>query len=97
MSFYTDYQSDLAVCGECFSDGGIKGYIEENSTDEECSFCGATSEEPIAAPIREVAEFIEKGICREYGNPDECGMSWDSEDQRYYPGKTYDTGTIGCT
>ena len=54
----------------------------------------ATSEEPIAAPIREVAEFIEKGIRRAYGNPDECGMSWDSEDQRYCPGSTYDTSDL---
>ena len=68
-----------------------KGFIGGNATDEECSFCGATSEEPIAAPIQEVAEFIEEGIRRAYGNPVECGMSWDSEDQRYYPGSTYDT------
>jgi hypothetical protein len=91
MSFYANDQGDLVVCGECFADEGIKGFIEANATNEECSFCGATSEEPIAAPIYEVAEFIEEGIRREYGNPDECGMSWDSEDQRYYPGKTYDT------
>jgi hypothetical protein len=91
MSFYTDHPSDLAVCEDCFSDEGIKEFFEENATREECSFCGATSDEPIATPIREVAEFIEKGIRREYGNPDECGMSWDGEDQRYYPGSTYDT------
>jgi hypothetical protein len=94
MSFDTDYQCDIAVCGECFNDEGIKGFIEENATDEECSFCGATSEEPIGAPIREVARFIEDGIGREYGNPDECGMSWDSEDQRYRPGETYDTSDL---
>ena len=94
MSFYTDYQSDLTVCGECFDDESIKGFIEETATNEECSFCDATSEEPIAAPIREVARFIEEGICREYGNPVECGMSWDSEDQRYRPGETYDTSDL---
>ena len=91
MSGYPYQDSDLAVCGDCFTDEAIRGFIKENATDDECSFCGATSEEPIAAPIREVAEFIEEGIRREYGNPDECGMSWDSEDQRYYPGSTYDT------
>src|ERR1700730_14322489 len=87
--FYQD--GDLTVCRECFTDEGIRGFIEENAADHECSFCAATSEEPIAASVREVAEFIEEGIRREYGNPDECGMSWDSEDQRYYPGSTYDT------
>lgn len=91
MSYRAHHGDDLAVCGECFNDEGIRGFIEENSTVEECSFCGATSEEPIAAPIREVTRFIEKGIRREYGNPDECGMSWDNEDQRYYPGNTYCT------
>jgi hypothetical protein len=91
MSGYPYQDGDLAVCADCFIDEAIKGFIEGNATDEECSFCGATSEEPIAAPIREVAEFIEKGIRRAYGNPDECGMSWNSEDQRYYPGSTSDT------
>jgi hypothetical protein len=91
MSSHPYHRSDLSVCAECFSDEGIRGFIEENATDEECSFCGATSDEPIAAPIRDVASFIEQGIRREYGNPDDCGMSWDSEDQRYYPGNTYDT------
>lgn len=91
VSNYPYQDGDLAVCGGCFADEGIKSFIEENATDEECSFCGATSENPIAASIREVAEFIEEGVRRAYGNPDECGMSWDSEDQRYYPGSTYDT------
>jgi HEPN superfamily RES-like protein/RES domain-containing protein len=91
MPNYPYQDSDLAVCGGCFADEGIKGFIEENATDEECSFCGATSENLIAASIQEVAEFIEEGVRRAYGNPDECGMSWDSEDQRYYPGSTYDT------
>ena len=85
MSSYSHHDNNLAVCGECFTDEGIKGFIEENATDEECAFCGAVSEKPIAASIREVAEFTEEGLRREYGNPDECGMSWDSEDQRYYP------------
>lgn len=91
MSIDAYQRNDLAVCGQCFSNEGIRGFIEENSEEEECSFCGATSNEPIAAPIRDVARFIEEGIRREYGNPDDCGMSWDSEDQRYYPGSTYDT------
>jgi hypothetical protein len=91
MSGYPYQDGDLVVCADCFKDEGIKGFIEENPTDEECSFCGATADEPIAAPIREVAEFIEEGIRRAYGNPDECGMSWDSEDQRYCPGSTYNT------
>jgi hypothetical protein len=59
MSGYPYQDGDLAVCADCFKDEAIKGFIEENATDEEYSFCDATSEEPIAAPIREVAEFIE--------------------------------------
>jgi len=57
MSGYPYQDGDLAVCADCFIDEAIKGIIEGNATDEECSFCGETSEEPIAAPIREVAEF----------------------------------------
>jgi hypothetical protein len=68
MSGYPYQDGDLAVCADCFKDEAIKGFIEENATDEECSSCDATSEEPIAAPIREVAEFIEEGIRRAYGN-----------------------------
>src|ERR1700688_1322072 len=76
---------DRAVCAECFSDDGIRRFVEDNATEEKCSFCGARAGQRIAAPLDGVAEFIEEGIGKEYGNPDECGMIWDSEDQRYYP------------
>ena len=94
MAFYSYQHDDRAVCADCFSDIGIKRFVEENAVSEECSFCGATSDEPIAAPLDEVVEFIEQGIRTAYGNPDECAMSWDQEDQRYYPGKTYDTDEL---
>jgi hypothetical protein len=94
MSFDAYQSEDRAVCADCFSDAGIKSFIEREATEEECSFCGVTADEPIAVPIGEVVEFIEQGIGGEYGNPDECGMTWDEEDQRYYPGKTYDTSDL---
>ena len=49
---------DDAVCPECFSDPGIKAFIEDNLECEACSVCGRRSEEPIAATADRVSEFF---------------------------------------
>jgi hypothetical protein len=45
MSGHPYQDGDLAVCADCFIDEAIKGFIEGNAADEECSFFGATSEQ----------------------------------------------------
>jgi hypothetical protein len=44
------HSCDDYVRGKCFNDDGLKDFIARNAKSKECSFCGATAEEPIAAP-----------------------------------------------
>ena len=57
---------DEYVCGECFEDEGLKGLIETEAQANVCTFCGAESDEPIAAPLVEVLLYIRECLDREY-------------------------------
>ncbi len=57
---------DLYVCAECFGDSGIRRFIQDNATSNDCSFCGNHSKDPIAAPIDEVADYINQCLYEEY-------------------------------
>ncbi|MBV5327016.1 MAG: RES domain-containing protein [Chlorobium sp.] len=60
---------DTFVCADCFEDYAIQNFIESIAENNECDYCGETSEEAIAAPIDNVIEFIVNGIESEYENP----------------------------
>jgi len=60
------HQSDDAVCSDCFDDLGIKAFIEDNIECNECSVCGRTDEEPIAATADKVMEFFLERVGRYY-------------------------------
>jgi len=68
---------DKYVCAECFSDYAIKEFIEQNAFSEKCSYCSNKSDEPIAAPLEEVIEFIREGLETEWDNPVNC-VGWES-------------------
>lgn len=68
---------DKYVCAECFRDYAIKEFIEQNAVDKKCSYCSNESDEPIAAPLEEVMEFIREGIQTEWDNPVNC-VGWES-------------------
>ncbi|NJO31949.1 MAG: hypothetical protein HC869_01240 [Rhodospirillales bacterium] len=59
------YEDDY-VCAGCFDDEGLKGFIEGEASAKTCTFCGAESEEPIAAPLVEVLLYINEILGREY-------------------------------
>jgi len=69
--------ADKYVCAKCFSDYAIKAFIEQNAFSEKCSYCSNESDEPIAAPLEEVVEFIREGIETEWDNPVNC-VGWES-------------------
>ncbi len=60
---------DTFVCADCFEDYAIRNFIESIAENNECDYCGETSEEAVAAPIDDVIEFIVNGIESEYENP----------------------------
>ncbi|MDB5925374.1 MAG: hypothetical protein JWN13_4310 [Betaproteobacteria bacterium] len=87
MSNY-NYDS-RSVCAECFSDEGIKNFIEGAAESNECSFCGMVSNEPIAARFKSVATHINDSLYQEYDDAANC-MSYVSAEGGYL-GETWPT------
>lgn len=59
------YEDDY-VCAACFEDEGLAGFIEGEARARICTFCGADSGEPVAAPLVEVLLNIKECLDREY-------------------------------
>ena len=80
---------DKFVCGDCINDAGIRGFILANAEADHCSFCGVVGDEPIAAPLDDVGEYINRCLRQEYGDAvDE--LPWDSEGKEYF-GSNWDS------
>jgi hypothetical protein len=75
--------SDDTVCPQCFSDGGLKAFIEDHLESNTCSVCGATADHAIAAPADDVLEFFLQRIGDHYENAD-GNAPWDNEEGRYF-------------
>ncbi|MEA4879260.1 MAG: HEPN-associated N-terminal domain-containing protein [Dehalococcoides mccartyi] len=69
--------ADKYVCGECVTDYAIKEFIAQNAFSEKCSYCSNKSDEPIAAPLEEVIEFMREGLETEWDDPVNC-VGWES-------------------
>jgi hypothetical protein len=57
---------DEFVCGECIEDEGLRDFIEGEARAKVCTFCGAESNDPIAAPLIELLLYISECLDREY-------------------------------
>jgi len=82
--------ADKYVCTECFSDYAIKEFIEQNAFNENCSYCSNESDEPIAAPLEEVIEFIREGLETEWDNPVNC-VGWESAEGGWMGARVIDS------
>ena len=86
------HSGDDYVCEKCFNDQGLKDFIVRNAESEECSFCGATAEEPIAAPLDEVINHIATCIAQYYDDPANT-LPYESAEGGYQ-GTTYTTDEL---
>ena len=86
------YSQDEFVCGACFNDDGLKEFVSAHAGENECSFCGAVSDEPIAAPIDEVIDYIGECIGRYYDDPANT-LPYESAEGGYQ-GTTYTTEEV---
>ena len=79
------------VCADCIDDEGLKDFIEGEATECTCSFCGAEAEddEPIAAPIEKVVDYINDCLYAEYDDAANC-LPYDSGEGGYL-GVTWNT------
>jgi hypothetical protein len=78
------------VCTKCFSDYAIKEFIEENAFSNKCSYCPNESDEPIAAPLEKVIDFIREGIETEWDNPVNC-VGWESAEGGWMGARVIDS------
>ncbi len=76
------HSSDDSVCPDCFHDSGLQGFIQDNLECEECSICGRTADEPIAARADLVLEFFLQKVHVHYENAD-GNAPYDSEEGRW--------------
>jgi hypothetical protein len=77
------------VCAKCIDEEVIQSFIGDNAERKVCSFCGKRSNKSIAAPLKDVAEFIERGISGHYEDPANC-LGHDSSEGGYQ-GTTFST------
>jgi len=80
---------DLRVCPDCFGDDGLKDFVRGHADATQCSFCGATGSDDIAAPLREVIDHMLSCLARDYDDPDSAGMVYESAEGGYQ-GKVWD-------
>ena len=60
------FHKDEYVCIACVEDDGLRVFIEREACAKTCTFCGAESTDPIAAPLIEVLLYINECLGREY-------------------------------
>ena len=83
---------DEYVCAACIDDEGIGDFISKNADSHTCSFCGATSAEPIAAPLIDVIDYLQQCIAPYYDDPAN-ELSYDGAEGGYL-GETYTTDEL---
>lgn len=84
---------DEFVCGQCFSDEGLQAFCTSHAEINTCDFCGATSADPIAAPLDEVLDHIRNCVFSVYDDPANAGLAYESAEGGYQ-GTTYSTDEV---
>jgi hypothetical protein len=91
---FTSFRDDEYVCTACINDDGIRSFIEGSAESDTCSFCGATSDDPIAAPVRDVARYMEQCLAPHFEDPANS-LPYESAEGGYQ-GTTYSTQELLC-
>lgn len=68
---------DKFVCTECVGDSFLKDIVKENCASNQCSYCGKSSSENIAAPVEDIMPAISSGLHYYYNDPDSAGVPYE--------------------
>jgi RES domain-containing protein len=71
------YAPDTHVCADCVEDEFLKSLIENNCEQEECDYCGKTSDEAIAAPTEVIMGAVADAVYYYFNDPTSAGVPWD--------------------
>ncbi len=85
------YIGEKYVCAHCFDDDVIREFISRNLDKAKCDYCDREESVPIAAHIDSVIGLIVEGIESEWGDPNDEGGIWDSDDHDWQPGIVTDS------
>ncbi len=77
------------VCPACINDGGVRSFIEGAAESNVCSYCGATSDEPIAAPLEDVVDYMQACLYPHFEDPANS-LPYESREGGYQ-GETFST------
>jgi len=81
------------VCAECFTDSSIQRVVEGAIASDVCTFCGAQSDEGIAAPLETVMQHVVQCLRLHYDDPANC-LPHDSAEGGYQVGVTFDSWEV---
>ena len=60
------------VCGDCIDDYAVKQFIRQQGEELSCDYCQQRAEDnPIAAAIAGVGDFMREGIEKEWSHPED--------------------------
>ena len=76
---------DAYVCAGCFEDAGLRGFIDDNPTQADCSYCNYTDDDSAVSELSQVAEHIETCLFDEYEDANNWGF-YDSETKEFREG-----------
>lgn len=76
-------EAEGAICAECVTDAALKCWVIENSSETRCRFCGANSDEPIAACFDEFVGIVLTGVRFDWNHPDDEGILYISAEGGY--------------
>ena len=71
------YDPEKSVCPDCVEDDDLKSEIQANFSSTSCDYCGRSSGQSIAAPIRVVLKPVAEALFRHYEDPAQVGLPWD--------------------
>jgi HEPN/RES N-terminal domain 1/RES domain len=67
---------DGNICASCVSDYALVDWIRANLSEHECTFCGAETDEPIAACFEDFVGFVLEGLYFDWNDPNDEGISY---------------------
>ncbi|QCB54627.1 RES domain-containing protein [Sphingopyxis sp. PAMC25046] len=77
------YEADGAICEDCVTDPALKSWVSDNVSETQCRFCGAESDDPMAASFDEFIGVVLTGVRFDWNHPDDEGIMYVSAEGGY--------------
>lgn len=69
-------EADGEICVDCVTDPALKAWVEANPISTACSFCGAESDDAIAASFDDFVGVVLTGVGFDWNHPDSEGIMY---------------------